>query len=383
MKKIGIIGGTFDPIHIGHIEMARAAKKRFSLDSVIFIPGGNTPHKDARSVTPAKTRLDMVKAAVGDEFPVCGYEVEKESYSYTSDTLEHFKRKSPEDELYFIVGADSLDYMDHWHEPEVIFADAAIIAFGRDDFNVRQKAKSLDEKFFGKILFANDKICDISSTKIRLFADMELDFRNYVPDAVYDFIKKNHMYEGYFSDMRKRAAEYEKESRFIHTLGVCKMAVKMAQIFGEDIKKTYTAALLHDIAKNIPDDEMYETCEKYGVELCDFEKKNPQVVHAKLGAYLAERDFNITDKEILDAIKWHTLGRCDMTRLEKIIFVADMAEEGRSFDGVENIRKAAFSDLDRAVLECITQTIDFNTSLGRSVYEGTYIIRDSLLKKLL
>lgn len=383
MKKIGIIGGTFDPIHIGHIEMARAAKKRFSLDSVIFIPGGNTPHKDAHNISSAKVRLDMVKAAVRDEFPVCGYEVEKESYSYTSDTLEHFKKEFPKDEFYFIVGADSLDYMDRWHEPKVIFADAVIIAFGRANFNMKQKAKALEELFGGRILFADDRICDISSTKIRLFADMGLDFGKYVPDTVYDFIVKNHMYEGYFSDMRKKAAGYEKESRFIHTLGVCKMAVKMAQIFGEDIKKAYTAALLHDIAKNIPDDEMYEMCEKYGVELCDFEKKNPQVVHAKLGAYLAEKDFNITDKEILDAIKWHTLGRCNMSRLEKIIFVADMAEDGRSFDGVEKIRQAAFSDLDRAVLECVTQTIDFNTKLGRSVYERAYIIRDSLLKEFL
>lgn len=381
MKRIGIIGGTFDPIHMGHIEMARAAKKRFSLDDVVFIPGGNTPHKDTHCVTPAKIRFDMVKAAVGAEFPVCGYEVEKDSFSYTSDTLEYFK--SNECELYFIVGADSLDYMERWHCPEIIFADAVIIAFGRKSFDMQKKAEALKDLYGAKILFAEDKICDISSTEIRLLTDMGISAKEYLPDAAYDFITKNHMYEGYFTGMREKVRQYEKESRFVHTLGVCKMAVKMAQHFGEDIKKTYAAALLHDIAKNISDDEMYEMCKRYNVELCDFEKKNPQVVHAKLGAYLAKRDFNITDDDIINAIKWHTLGRCDMTTLEKIIFVADMAEEGRSFDGVEKIRKAAFSDLDRAVLECVSQTISFNSNLGRSVYEGAYIIRDSLSKKFL
>ncbi len=148
--------------------------------------------------------------------------------------------------------------------------------------------------------------------------------------------------------------------RYRHSLGVMETAEKMARHFGEDVEKAKIAGLLHDCAKDIDKDEMIAMCDALGVELDPVKREQRSVVHADLGAKLLETEFGITDPEIISAVKYHTLGRVDMTRLEKILYLADIIEPGRKpWDGLEDLRKMAMADLDCAMLCAVDRSVEY------------------------
>lgn len=382
MPKIGILGGTFDPIHNGHIEMAKAAKAALGLSEVLFITGGNPPHKKEKKITDAHIRHQMVESAIKgiDGFCAIDYEVKKENYSYTAETLEYLKNQTPENDFYFIVGADSLDYMEDWFEPEKIFESATVVAFSRNDFEIKSKAKALEEKFGGKIIILDDKILDISSTEIRLLVDMDEDISELVPQSVREFIDSEGLYKGKFSQIREDVKDSLEEKRYIHTRGVAKMCVRLARLYGVDIKKAYLAGLLHDIAKNIPKEEILRQSREKNVPLDDFEWENSHLIHPKLGSVICRERFGIDDDDILNAISWHTLGRVGMSDLEKIVYVSDMIEEGRNYPEVEFLRRVAFENLDKAVYHCIDATIKFNQ--GKKIHPSAYRVLEYYKDKI-
>ena len=158
---------------------------------------------------------------------------------------------------------------------------------------------------------------------------------------------------------RKVKKQLDKE-RYQHTLGVAYTAASMAMRYNSDMENAFTAGLLHDCAKCIPNEEKYSMCEKYSIELDDTEKVCPYLVHAKLGAYIAEHTYGIKSAEITDAIRTHTTGCPDMTLLQKIIFTADYIEPNRSeAPDLQKIRVLAFSDLDAAVTEILKDTLGY------------------------
>lgn len=151
-----------------------------------------------------------------------------------------------------------------------------------------------------------------------------------------------------------------KKDRFDHTLGVAYTAANMAFVFDEDIEKAVIAGMLHDCAKCIPHSEQIKICKKYGVELTDIEMRNQKLIHAKAGMCLARHKYDIDDPYILDAIRYHTTGRPDMTKLDKIIFTADFIEPNRKMlKDMDIIRKEALSDLDRAVYHILKNSLDY------------------------
>lgn len=164
-------------------------------------------------------------------------------------------------------------------------------------------------------------------------------------------------------EIRKISKALEKEldyKRFEHTKGVQYTAAAMAMVLGEDVTKASTAGLLHDCAKGVDDDKKIALCEKYGLPISDVERINPGLLHAKLGAYLAEHEYEIEDKDILDAIEWHTTGRPDMTLLEKIIFIADYIEPNRKpLPHIDLVRKLAFTDIDAAIKQVLKDTLEY------------------------
>jgi len=148
--------------------------------------------------------------------------------------------------------------------------------------------------------------------------------------------------------------------RYRHTMGVAYTAASLAMAHGESVYKAFVAGLLHDNAKCIDGDKKIHLCEKYKLPISEVERKNPELLHAKLGSCLAKKDYGIEDDDILNAISSHTTGRPDMSRLEKIIFVADYIEPNRkSIPNLEQVRAQAFSDLDKAVLEELGSTLSF------------------------
>jgi|SRR5690625_2569867 len=157
--------------------------------------------------------------------------------------------------------------------------------------------------------------------------------------------------------IEKRLINKIGKKRWAHSLRVLKEAEKLANLYGADLKQVYLAALLHDCGKLQDKDELLKRAKHFGIILDDIRMNNLELIHAPLGAKIAEKEFKITDKNVLKAIKYHTTGREGMSLLEKIIFLADYIEEARSFPGVEKVRQLAYKDLDRAIFQALDQTI--------------------------
>lgn len=163
-----------------------------------------------------------------------------------------------------------------------------------------------------------------------------------------------------FRKIRKKLKESLSKSRYEHTLGVEFTAAAMAMKFGADIDRTELAGLLHDCAKCIDDEEKLEECKKYNVKITSVEKRNPFLIHSKLGAVYAKEKYGVDDEEILSAIRCHTTGRPDMTLLEKIIFIADYIEPARDkAKNLTEIRKMSFEDIDEAMYMILRDTLEY------------------------
>ena len=160
--------------------------------------------------------------------------------------------------------------------------------------------------------------------------------------------------------MREKLMEKLEKKRFEHSLGVSYTAAAMAMVHGADIEKASIAGLLHDCAKGIPTDEKIKKCKKHGLPVNSFEKNNPELLHAKLSAYYAEKKYDVTDKEILSAITCHTTGKAGMTLLDKIVYIADYIEPNRKpLPEIEEIRREAFTDLDACLVHILKNTISY------------------------
>lgn len=171
-----------------------------------------------------------------------------------------------------------------------------------------------------------------------------------------------------------------KESRLQHTYRVAETAVAMARREGADVRKAEIAALLHDCARNLPPEKLNSLVEELG--LPDRYRDNVNLSHSKVGAAFAGRLFNIDDREILDAISYHTTGRCRMTTLEKIVFLADAIEPGRDYPDVEAIRDAAEESLDRGCLKSLEGTIEFLKAADKFIDNDTIEAFNDIKEKI-
>ena len=160
--------------------------------------------------------------------------------------------------------------------------------------------------------------------------------------------------------MMKKLEKYLDEDRYAHTMGVMYMCAALAMAHGYDLNAAQTAGLLHDCAKCIPNKKKLKICEQHQIQLTDFEKNHPVLIHAKLGAYIAEEKYDIVDPEILSSIVWHTTGKPAMTKLEKIVYIADYIEPLRDkAKGLEEVRKTAFRDLDDCMYVILRNTLEY------------------------
>ncbi|MDO4942764.1 MAG: bis(5'-nucleosyl)-tetraphosphatase (symmetrical) YqeK [Lachnospiraceae bacterium] len=161
-------------------------------------------------------------------------------------------------------------------------------------------------------------------------------------------------------DMKKRLKSDLKPSRYEHTLGVEYTSACLAMRYGYDVEKADLAGLLHDCAKHLSDKEKFALCKRKKIKISSAEKKNPGLLHAKLGAVLAKDKYDIKDKEILSAITWHTTGKPEMSLLDKIVFIADYIEPNRDqAPNLDEIRQMAFTDLDQCLIMILKQTLDY------------------------
>lgn len=199
-KKIGILGGSFDPIHNGHLAIAESAYRDFDLDEVWLIPAGHSPNKDENKMTSAAMRAEMTGLAIQNipYFKLSIYEINKAGTSYTYLTLTDFKAQYPDTDFYFIMGADSLDYFESWRHPEIICQKAVILVAVRDDMDldaVQKKIEVIKALYQAEIYPLTCPKIDISSSQIRVSIDENQEICNMVPKAVADYIKKYELYK--------------------------------------------------------------------------------------------------------------------------------------------------------------------------------------------
>ena len=161
-------------------------------------------------------------------------------------------------------------------------------------------------------------------------------------------------------DMRQKLMKELDDARYQHTLGVMYTAASMAMRYGEDVEKALIAGLLHDCAKCIPGSVKLDLCNENDIKVTLIEQKNPGLLHAKLGAYLACKKYHVEDEDILMSIKSHTTGRPGMSLLEKIIYIADFMEPGRKeLPNMKDVRRLAFEDIDKCLFRILKDSLDY------------------------
>lgn len=199
-KRIGIMGGTFNPIHIGHLMVAERAYEQFELDKVLIMPTNNPPHKPDASIASDFNRCAMVELAIDDNphFEISLIEINRQGITYTSDTLKELTEKHPHTEWYFILGGDSLASIEKWREPEVIFRLATVLVAVRDEYNADKMMKQkehLEKKFSAKIELLNAPNVQISSTEIRERLKSNLSCKYMLPTLVEGYIENHKLYK--------------------------------------------------------------------------------------------------------------------------------------------------------------------------------------------
>ena len=364
--KLGIFGGTFNPPHNTHREILLQAVSQLGLDNVLVVPCGDPPHKSCS--VDKRARLEMACLAFEGFAEIFTYEIGKHGKSYTLDTLTEVKRLYPTAELYLIIGGDSLADFATWHCPEQIARMCTLTVAQRGERKLSNCAERLASEYGAKTKFLDIEPNSVSSTEIRLRYEFGEPV-DCVPQSVDEYIRKNSLYSEYRA-MTAKVKTYLTPERYRHTFYVVKRGLELAPDGLRD--KAFVACLLHDVAKYVrPSDYA-----KYGfTPSCDMPLS---VVHSFLGAEIARQNFGITDKEILDAIAYHTTGRPNMTELDKIVYVADKTEQTRPYP-LEHLLTGSLDDkfvacLSEAYEICIQKHCDSVCPLSERTLE--YYCRD-------
>ena len=386
-KKIAVLGGTFNPIHYGHLLIAQSVYLTKQFDEVWLMPAGNPPFKPEDAIS-SNDRLYMAYLAVRKTsyLKVSALECESAETSYTYKTLERLKTKYPDYEFWWTIGYDNLFSIASWREAGKILQDGQLVIVRRltDDLeNAKEKLVQMQNQYNLKAVLVDNPIIQISSTMIRerIENDEPIDFL--LPRKVAAYIQKHGLYRKSRQDktvppvaayaklsgkIRKDLRKVLTPSRYLHTLGVESAAIELGKRYGINPERLAIAALLHDYAKCMSAETKKKLCQKYRIEITPLEEKNLDLLHAKLSAHIARDKYGIEDFEILDAIYYHTTGKPAMTDFAKIIYIADAIEPGRgSQDYLEKARKLAKTSLDDTMRYLLSETLNFLQSKDRAM----------------
>jgi predicted HD superfamily hydrolase involved in NAD metabolism len=185
-----------------------------------------------------------------------------------------------------------------------------------------------------------------------------------------------------YEDIKGKVKGYLSSNRYKHTLGVVNAAILLGEKYQVDLNKVKIAALLHDCAKKMDKDKLLKVVKEEEIIIDEIQKNQPALLHGPVGSVIAYRDFNIKDPDILRAIEYHTTGRENMSKLEKIIYLADYIEEGRRYSGVIELREKAKVNLDKALLQAFDNTINYIINKKQFIHPNTIIARNATLKSL-
>lgn len=331
MKKLLIFGGTFDPIHLGHIKMLKAAINKVKPNLTLLIPNKNPPLKDSNPKASIKARLDMVNLAIKNipNVKVCDYEIKSKSNqkSYTYLTINYLKKIYKNYKFYFLVGMDRLNDFNQWKNYQQILKNVTLVVAGRNN----KKSK------FQNAILLNTNEINISSAELRSKPN-----KKYLSPKIIKYIANNGVYCA--QQIKPLMSDY----RYQHTLRVADTAIKISKNKSKAfIKKAYITAMYHDVAKEFNREQILELIDnKYN------SKRFPtaHTLHGCASAAYVKKHFFVTDKEILDAIYNHVIPLRKCSMLSKVIYCADKLEPSRTNKDIPNrakLLKESITNLDK------------------------------------
>ena len=368
--RLAFYGGSFNPPHPAHVRACRLAYESLRPDRLLVIPAATPPHKPLPEGSPdAAERMELTRIAFKSlpQAEVSGMELRREGRSFTSDTVAELRREYPDAELCMIMGTDMLLSFEEWHEWRYILSEASLAVLPRaegDIAAIRAEAARM-EREYGAVIYVLDAApLPMSSSDMRALLT-ERRGAEELDGEVYARIiqKRDYGAKPELAWLRERSYKFLKPSRVPHVAGCEREAVKLAARWGEDAGDAAEAGILHDITKKLSMPEQLQLAEKYGIVFDALERENIKLTHAITGAALSRELFGVTDR-VYDAIRWHTTGRPDMTKLEKIIYLADYVEPTRDFPGVEPLRELCYEDLDAAMALGLRMSLDELAAAG-------------------
>lgn len=376
--NVGIFGGTFNPVHNGHINLAGCYKEALKLDKIIFIPTSTPPHKLAKNLATNAQRIDMLHMALeglhGMELSTM--ELERQGNSYTYDTLVEYKKHRPDDNLFLIVGSDMFLSFHQWYRYEDMLKMVVLCTAARESadslYKMHQYAKHVLHLEQNQYFVSKFPVVLASSSLVRRNLRRGFSITTLVPSSVERYLLEHGLYFENKVESYKALLHYRlSERRYIHSLCVADCARQLAQQYGDNPRKAYIVGLLHDVMRDESAEKQLNFLQKAGIMVSPLEQNAPALYHAMAGAVYCKEVLGIEDELLLDAIRYHTTARGQMTRLDKLLFVADLVSEDRSYPDVEVTRALAWQSLDAALLYGLAFTVKHLKEKGVPVHSDT------------
>ena len=354
--KIAVFGGAFDPLHKEHVRIIDEARSTLKMDKVILLPTYNPPHKEGASVS-YDHRLEMLKIFAKTRDFVIIDETERQlnlQKSYAYIILAELKKKYVDDELYYLIGSDSLRKFESWAHPEKILESVKIRVIARgDDEGIGELSEVYSNKYGGDVSYGF-RAEEESSSSIRLMLELQRydELKGRVLPEILNYILEKGLYSKYAGVIERLRATLSPRT-FAHSLRVAEFAVNNAWRVWEDYDRAMLAGLLHDCAKGMPPIKALES----------YDTPSLEVIHQYDGALVARRDYEVVDHQVLDAIRYHTTGKPNFSNLGKLIFLSDKLESGRDYPCVDELRKAL---VEKGVDEAFKLTLKHNVEYLRT-----------------
>lgn len=361
--KVGIFGGTFNPPHIGHVQAANDAARQLGLDLLLVIPSGVPPHKKLSAETPAAgIRLKMTENAFGclENAIVMDIEAKKTEPCYTIDTIVEIKHMYPDDELFLLMGTDMFLSLETWKSFKELLKIVTPAVFSRDENDVliiNEYSERLLKAYGTGVKTISNAVISISSSEIRKLLPQR-GAVGYITDTNYSYIVSSRLYNVRpdWDWLRNKAYSMLNPNRVPHVAACETAAVELAARWNVNADDAREAAILHDITKKYDVNAHVKALSGNGVKAWEMTREEEKLLHAISGAVLAKSIFGASD-EVVQAIRWHTTGKPDMTMLSKVLYLADYIEATRDFPGVKELRELSFEDIDKAMIMGLEMTV--------------------------
>ena len=384
-ERIGIMGGSFNPIHERHLEMAACAKREQKLERIIFLPTGNPPHKH-EGLEDAEDRFEMTRLAVQGVpgFTASRMELDREGVIYTVDTLSRLHKQMPDAAFDYIIGEDTLLDLPNWRKPDKVFGLCRFLVCCRTSEDVQKLpiVKKLEARG-ASFVFLNLAPSEVSSTAVRqkLANGQE---PTEIPPQVAEYIRLMGLYgqkqsplgaAGFYTQLKRSLSD----KRLVHSLLVASTARKLARLHGVDEDQAAMAGLLHDCAKCMPLAVQQQIARDNRLLLDKETLQSGNLLHGPVGAVVAEKEYGIKDPNILSSIRCHTTGKVGMLPLDMIVYLSDKIEPSRrSYPVLEEVRVLARKDLAQAMLHSLESTLAYVRSQNTTPHPLTEQVADWL-----